>query len=85
MDMFTPSPPPNNFWMPPVAAPADEHVRELVPSPVWAPKHEGKVKPEKVAKSYADMVKKNKFEEVVKDGWRHSNGERGVCIIRSGG
>ncbi|PUZ62683.1 hypothetical protein GQ55_3G005200 [Panicum hallii var. hallii] len=66
MDMFTPSPPPNNFWMPPVAAPADEHVRELVSSPVWAPKHEGKVKPEKFVKSYADMVKKNKFEEVGK-------------------
>ena len=66
MDMFTPSPPPNNFWMPPVAAPADEHVRELVPSPVWAPKHEGKVKPEEVVKSYADMVKKNKCEEVGK-------------------
>ena len=28
MDMFTPSPPPNNVWMPPVATPADEHVRE---------------------------------------------------------
>jgi len=66
MDMFTPSPPPNNVWMPPVATPADEHVRELVSSPVWAPKHEAKVKPEKVANSYADMVKKNKFEEVVK-------------------
>ncbi|RCV36894.1 hypothetical protein SETIT_8G018000v2 [Setaria italica] len=65
MDMFTPSPP-NNFWMTPVAAPADEHVRELVSSPVWAPKHEGKVKSEKVVKSYADMVKKNKFEEVGK-------------------
>ncbi|CAM0152178.1 unnamed protein product [Urochloa decumbens] len=67
MDMFTPSPPPNNYWMPPVAAPADEHVRELVSPPVWAPKHEGKVKSEKVAKSYADMVKKNKFEEVGKE------------------
>jgi len=66
MDMFTPSPPPNNVWMPPVATPADEHVRELVSSPVWAPKHEAKVKPGKVANSYADMVKKNKFEEVVK-------------------
>ena len=66
LDMFTPSPPPNNVWMPPVATPADEHVRELVSSPVWAPKHEAKVKPEKVANSYADMVKKNKFEEVVK-------------------
>jgi hypothetical protein len=64
MDMFTPSPPPHNFWMPPVAAPADERVRELVSSPVWVPKHEVKVKSEKVVKSYADMVKKNKFEEV---------------------
>jgi hypothetical protein len=68
--------------MPLVAAPADEHVRELVSSPVRTPKHEGKVKPEKapvrtpkhegkvkpekVVKSYADMVKKNKFEEVGK-------------------
>ncbi|CAO2145330.1 unnamed protein product [Urochloa humidicola] len=67
MDMFTPSPPPNNYWMPPVAAPSDEHVRELVSPPVWAPKHEGKVESEKVVKSYADMVKKNKFEEVGKE------------------
>ncbi|CAN6357360.1 unnamed protein product [Urochloa humidicola] len=67
MDMFTPSPPPNNYWMPPVAALADEHVRELVSPPVWAPKHEGKVKSEKVVKSHADMVKKNKFEEVGKE------------------
>ena len=67
MDMFTPSPsPPNNFWMPPAAAPADEHGRELVLSPGWALGFEGNnlLKSEKVVKSYADIVKKNKFEEV---------------------
>jgi hypothetical protein len=67
MDMFTPSPsPPNNFWMPPAAAPADDHGRELVLSPGWATECEGnnKLKSEKVVKSYADIVKKNKFEEV---------------------
>ncbi|EES15526.1 hypothetical protein BDA96_08G009100 [Sorghum bicolor] len=65
MDMFTPSPP-NNFWMPPAAAPADDHWRELVLSPGWATEREGNnnLKSEKVVKSYADIVKKNKFEEV---------------------
>jgi hypothetical protein len=68
MDMFTPSPPPNNFWMPPVAAPSDDHVRELVPSPVWAREREGHngLKSETAVKPYADMVKKNKFVEVWK-------------------
>jgi len=67
MDMFTPSPsPPNNFWMPPAAAPADEHGRELVLSPGWALEFEGNnlLKSEKVVKSYADIVKKNNLEEV---------------------
>ncbi|KAG2544109.1 kelch-like protein 3 [Panicum virgatum] len=65
MEMFTP-PPPNNFWKPPAAAPADEHVSGLISSPVWAPECErnNDLKSEKVVKSYADMVSKNKFEEV---------------------
>ncbi|CAD6269082.1 unnamed protein product [Miscanthus lutarioriparius] len=67
MDLFTPPPsPPNNFWMPPAAVPADDHGRELVLSPGWATECEGNnnLKSEKVVKSYADIVKKNKFEEV---------------------
>ena len=66
MEMFTPLPPPNNFWKPSAAAPADEHVSELISSPVWAPECErnNDLKSEKVVKSYADMVSKNKFEEV---------------------
>ena len=67
MDLFTPPPsPPNNFWMPPAAVPADDHGRELVISPGWATECEGNnnLKSEKVVKSYADIVKKNKFEEV---------------------
>ncbi|KAF8648944.1 hypothetical protein HU200_064478 [Digitaria exilis] len=68
MDMFTPSPPPNNFWMPPAAAPANDHVRELVLSPVWATECEGNsgIKSEKAVRSYAEMVKKNTFEKVGK-------------------
>ncbi|KAJ1273742.1 hypothetical protein BS78_05G007500 [Paspalum vaginatum] len=66
MDMYTPSPPPNTFWMPPAAAPAEEHVRELALSPGWAPECEGNndLKSEKVVKSYADIVKKKTSEEV---------------------
>ncbi|XP_066385425.1 uncharacterized protein, partial [Miscanthus floridulus] len=67
MDMFIPSPsPPNNFWMPPAAAPTNDHGRELVLSPGWAPEFEGNdnLKSENVVKSYADKLKKNKFEEV---------------------
>ncbi|KAJ1265709.1 hypothetical protein BS78_08G096800 [Paspalum vaginatum] len=66
IDMCTPSPPPNSFWMPPAAAPADDHVRELALSPGWAPECEGNndLKSEKVVKSYADIVKKKTLEEV---------------------
>ncbi|KAL6630666.1 hypothetical protein ACP70R_028517 [Stipagrostis hirtigluma subsp. patula] len=66
MDMFTPAPSPNNFWMPPVAVLADEHVRESISSPLCAPECEGNddLNSQKVVKSYADMVKKNRFEEV---------------------
>ncbi|KAL6653429.1 hypothetical protein ACP70R_009007 [Stipagrostis hirtigluma subsp. patula] len=67
MGMFTPSPSPNNFWTPTFAAPGHEHVRELISSPVLAPDCEGNnniIKPEKFAMSYADVVNKNKFEEV---------------------
>lgn len=70
MDMFTPShsPPTNNFWTPPAAAPADEHGRESIVSSGLASEREGSnnLKSEKVVKSYADVVKKNKFEEVGK-------------------
>ncbi|KAL5196861.1 hypothetical protein ABZP36_000373 [Zizania latifolia] len=66
MDMFTPSPSTNKFWMPPVAQPANEHVRKSVQSLVWSPVSGGShgLKSEKVVKSYADMVNMNKCEEV---------------------
>jgi|UniRef100_A0A804PZI2 hypothetical protein len=52
--------------MPPTATPTDEHVREFVLSPRWAPECQGNnnLKSEKVVKSYADIVKKNTFVEV---------------------
>ncbi|KAM0866264.1 hypothetical protein ACQ4PT_042754 [Festuca glaucescens] len=64
MAMFTPSSSPIKFWMPPVAQPGGEHVREPTPPPVWVQKVEGdnELKSEKVLVSYADMVKQNKFE-----------------------
>ncbi|KAL6905989.1 hypothetical protein ACP4OV_003590 [Aristida adscensionis] len=67
MDMFTPAPSPNNFWKPPFAAPGHEHVRELISPPVSAPGCEANnniIRPEKVVKSYADIVSMNNFEEV---------------------
>ncbi|XP_062203500.1 uncharacterized protein LOC133905753 [Phragmites australis] len=81
MDMFTPSPSPNNFWMPPVAAPTDEHVRELISSPVWSPECEGNnhLKSEKFVKSYADVVKKTEFDtEHASSGNEFSNGFDGL-------
>uniref|UniRef100_A0A0D9WZW9 DCD domain-containing protein n=1 Tax=Leersia perrieri TaxID=77586 RepID=A0A0D9WZW9_9ORYZ len=61
MNMFTPSPSTNNFWMPPVAQPANEHVRLS-----WAPVYGGNngFKSDKVVKSYADVVNKKKFEQL---------------------
>ncbi|CAD6265004.1 unnamed protein product [Miscanthus lutarioriparius] len=46
--------------------PTNVHGRELVLSPGWAPEFEGNdnLKSENVVKSYADILKKNKFEEV---------------------
>ncbi|KAG8099760.1 hypothetical protein GUJ93_ZPchr0013g33780 [Zizania palustris] len=66
MDMFTPSHSTKKFWMPPVAPPANEHVRKSVQSLVWSPVSGGSngLKSEKVVKSYADMVNMNKCEEV---------------------
>nr|CAB3450281.1 unnamed protein product [Digitaria exilis] len=54
--------------MPPAAAPANDHVRELVLSPVWATECEGnsRIESEKAVRSYAEMVKKNTFEKVGK-------------------
>uniref|UniRef100_A0ACD5XYD4 Uncharacterized protein n=1 Tax=Avena sativa TaxID=4498 RepID=A0ACD5XYD4_AVESA len=64
MVMFTPSPSPIKFWMPPVAQPGGEHVREPTPAPAWVQKIEGnnELKSEPVLVPYADMVKQNKFE-----------------------
>uniref|UniRef100_A0A0A9FBC2 Uncharacterized protein n=1 Tax=Arundo donax TaxID=35708 RepID=A0A0A9FBC2_ARUDO len=66
MHMFTPLPSPNNFWMPPVAAPGREHARKSISPPVWAQdcEHNSDLKSEKAVKSYADMVKDKKIEEV---------------------
>ncbi|TVU51562.1 hypothetical protein EJB05_02997, partial [Eragrostis curvula] len=64
MDMFTPSPSPNKFWMPPVVAPSHEHVRESISlhESAWAPDCVGNndLKSEKVV----NIVKKKQFEEV---------------------
>ncbi|TVT98852.1 hypothetical protein EJB05_14304, partial [Eragrostis curvula] len=68
MGMFTPSPSPNKFWMPPVPAPVHEHAIGSIslPESEWAPQCEGNndLKSEKVVKSYADIVKKKQFVEV---------------------
>ncbi|KAK3135959.1 hypothetical protein QOZ80_5BG0425900 [Eleusine coracana subsp. coracana] len=68
MNMFKPSPSPNNFWMPPVAAAGHDHTRESLSLPlsVYAPESEGNndCKSENIVMSYADMVKKKQIEEV---------------------
>ncbi|KAI4991566.1 hypothetical protein ZWY2020_039952 [Hordeum vulgare] len=79
MAMFTPSPSPSKFWMPPASQPGAEHVREPTPPPVWVQKFEGnnELQAEKVLVSYADAVKQSKFEvegvgpRDVDDGWNN--------------
>ncbi|XP_044973903.1 uncharacterized protein LOC123441616 [Hordeum vulgare subsp. vulgare] len=79
MAMFTPSPSPSKFWMPPASQPGAEHVREPTLPPVWVQKFEGnnELQAEKIFVSYADAVKQSKFEvegvglRDVDDGWNN--------------
>ncbi|KAI5006642.1 hypothetical protein ZWY2020_033885 [Hordeum vulgare] len=79
MAMFTPSPSPSKFWMPPASQPGAEHVREPTLPPVWVQKFEGnnELQAEKIFVSYAYAVKQSKFEvegvglRDVDDGWNN--------------